>query len=262
MRIVTFMAIILAFSFCIYRCIEELKGLPDDTIVRDKKIFIIGDSTVRYDYDEQRMGWGTPLVQEYMLHPENGFNEARRGATAESYRVMDEYTLKNKGTAYWEQTKKLIQSTPDHEGGYLLIQFGSNDNIANVPQEQFVKALKSYIDEAKTMQLIPVLISPPNTRLKINGKAYNNRGAFPQYIETVAKAEQVLYLNLHRKSLEMFSPLTESELADQFGAVPFPEDGRLDTTHFNPQGAKVVAGWVKELVCEQDRVLCAQFRKN
>ena len=262
MRIFAYLLLLLSLIFCIYRCMEELGKLPleEDKDIDSKKIFIIGDSTVRYDYDDQRMGWGAPLVNDYMKEPKNGFNEARRGATAESYRTIDDYILKHKGPAYWERTKRLILSTPDTDGSYLLIQFGSNDNIHNVPKQTFVKALKYYINEAKEMGLIPVLISPPNTRLKLNGKAYNNRGEFPSYIEEVAKQEKVLYLNLHQKSLKVFSALSKDELADKFGAIPYP-DGRIDTTHFSPKGAKIVANWVKVLACEQDEVLCSQFKE-
>ncbi|MCH9739960.1 MAG: hypothetical protein K0U38_03845 [Epsilonproteobacteria bacterium] len=259
MKILAYLSILLALIFCIYRCNEELKGLPSNSIKQsDKKIFIIGDSTVRYDYDEKRVGWGTALIHDYMVHPNNGFNEARRGATAQSYKMMNDKIQHGKGAAYWTRTKQLIQNTPNTQGGYLLIQFGANDKIQKVPQESFVKALKSYIDEAKAMKLIPVLISPVNTRLKIKGKAYYSRGAFPFYIESVAKEENVLYLNLNAKSFKVYSQLSDEELAQKFGAIPYP-NGRVDKTHFNANGAKVVAGWVKELACEQDEVLCSQF---
>jgi len=34
-----------------------------------------------------------------------------------------------------------------------------------------------------------------------------------------------------------------------------------DNTHFSPKGAKIVAGWVKELICESnEEKLCGQFK--
>lgn len=238
--------------FCIYR---EAKN----TTAHHKKIFMIGDSTVRYDYDELRVGWGTALIHDYMKYPKNGFNEARRGATAESYQEMNQSIAQAKGSAHWANTKKRIQNSSEGERGYLFIQFGSNDKHQNIPKYRFVKALKYYIDEARAMNVTPVLISPPNTRFITDGKLHNNRGEFPKYIEAVAGEADVLYLNLHRKSLEEFSRLNAKQLAQQFGAIPYP-NGRVDTTHFSTKGAKTVAGWVKALACEKERTLCQQFR--
>lgn len=233
----------------------SLFALYSFTKGREQQIFIIGDSTVRYDYDERRVGWGTALVNDCMKHPQNGFNEARRGATAQSYQEMNQSIAQAKGEAHWARTKALMNSAD----GYLLIQFGSNDQHQNVPKESFVKALKQYVNEAKEMGITPILISPPNTRLIVDDKLDNNRGEFPSYIEQVAEQEKVLYLNLHGKSMEEFSRLNQEQLDQQFGAIVYP-NGRIDTTHFHAQGAKTVAGWVKALACEKERMLCKQFR--
>jgi lysophospholipase L1-like esterase len=255
-RVGAYLLIILALLFCIYRCMEILEIKKP----QDHKIFIIGASTVRYDYDDQRMGWGSALVNAYMRIPQNGFNEARRGATAKSYQEMSEWIAKHKGRAYWQQTKALILAQKDREGSYLLIQFGGNDKIQKVSKEQFQQNLRFYIDEARAMGVIPVLISPVETRLKLKGgKAYHSRGAYPSYMQELAKQEHVLFLDLNNKSYNAFKLLSQEELDHKFGAISYP-NGRIDRTHFAPKGAKIVAGWVRDLACQEDKELCKQFR--
>ena len=247
--------IIMALGVCLYRCMEILH---EETPV-DQKIFIIGASTVRYDYDDQRMGWGTALINTYMKVPQDGFNEARRGATAQSYREMNSSIKKHKGAAYWQQTKALIEQQHAPKGSYLLIQFGGNDKIQKVPKVTFQKALKSYINEARALGITPVLISPVETRLKLKGgKAYHSRGDYPAYMRELAYQERVLFLDLNGKSYKEYQRLTQEALDDRFGAIVYP-NGRIDRTHFAPKGAKIVAGWVRELACEKDGKLCELF---
>jgi len=75
----------------------------------------------------------------------------------------------------------------------------------------------------------------------------------------LAYQERVLFLDLNGKSYKAYAALTQEELDQKFGAVRYP-NGRIDRTHFSPQGAKIVAGWVKALACEKDPHLCALFK--
>ncbi|NOZ91185.1 MAG: hypothetical protein GXO60_07890 [Epsilonproteobacteria bacterium] len=224
-----------------------------------KKVFIIGASTVRYDYDDKRVGWGTALCEYNMNDADDCFNEARRGATAENYKIMNNTIRQTKGDAYWDKTKQLIDDNVDLRGGFLLIQFGGNDNIQKVPKDVFMQELKVYIDEAKDFGLTPILITPINSRYMVNGHLYNTRGKFPDYVKELAEKEDVILLDLHQKSMDEFSKLTKEELAEEFGAIP-TSSGYIDITHFNLNGAKIVANWVQELACEKSDSLCKQFK--
>jgi lysophospholipase L1-like esterase len=226
--------------------------------ITEKKIFIIGASTVRYDYDDRRVGWGTALCEYNMKNSDDCFNEGRRGATAENYKTMNETIKRTKGDAYWDKTKDIMNEELDLRGGFLLIQFGGNDNIQKVPKDTFMSEMKIYIDEARDFGVTPILITPVNARLKINNKIYDNRGKYPDYIKELAEQENVKVLDLHQKSLEEFDKLTTEELAQEFGAIEY-SNGVVDLTHFNLHGAKIVANWVKELACQEDSALCKQF---
>ena len=76
-------------------------------------------------------------------------------------------------------------------------------------------------------------------------------------------------LDLNDKSNQEFAKLTDTELLRDFGDCAKNQGrGTIDRTHYEPQGAKTVAGWVKELACiendtNQDRkALCAQFKTS
>ncbi len=251
-KLILYLLLFFALLFYLLRYREILKE------PLHRKLFIIGASTVRYDLDKERMGWGTALIEHYMKFPQSAYNEARRGATAEGYKEMNDLIKKEKGPAYWGGTKALIKHLPKVAGSYLLIQFGANDKIQKIPKERFQKALKYYITEAKRMGLTPVLISPVETRLKLQGKAYHSRGDYPAYIRELAYQERVLFLDLNGKSYKAYKALSQEELDQKFGAIVYP-NGRIDRTHFSPAGATIVAGWVKELACEKDQALCEFF---
>jgi lysophospholipase L1-like esterase len=233
--------------------------------VSDVKLFIIGDSTVHNnDIPDgnggfRELGWGD-VINEYMLSPQNVFNEARSGASSKSYK----YPYKNKHD--WNKTKALTNTIDISGGGYLLIQFGHNDKNRNdtghtLPgrYNSFYKELKVFVDESREMGLTPVLVTPIEEmwleRLKRGDHTHVTLdGDYPQTIRNLASDEQVLLLDLEQKSFNEFLKYEKED--DLVGDFSYD-----DHTHFNPKGARVVADWVKKLACDSsDELLCAQFR--
>lgn len=225
-----------------------------------QKIYIIGASTVRYDNDmpgdiganhsqySTRMGWGSQL-HNFLKTPQNVSNQARRGATAESYQLPHP----EKGPAHWARTRQLIEDDGPCAGGYLLIQFGGNDNIQNVPEETFKDNLRFYRTQALALNLTPVFVTPVESRTTGPG---GTRGEFPQYVRDVAAEDgRSLLLDLHAQSLAVFVEPTVKNLGYEYGNAPyiFLNNGsfsRIDNTHFEQRGAQIVAGWVRDLACE------------
>jgi len=220
------------------------------------KIFLIGDSTVHnHDLPDGNggyleFGWGDCLGA-YMQNPNNLFNEARSGASSKSYKVV------HPKRHDWRETKALIAKTDISEGAYLLIQFGHNDagsDRASVHTEpgsyrSFYENLKTYVDEARAMGVTPVLITPVQRQYK----GVYHIPAYVDTIKTLAQEEGVLLLDLAQRSYLAFDKYRSSEEIHR-------KFGYDDHTHFNPDGAKRVAGWVKELACASgDDALCAVF---
>jgi len=105
------------------------------------------------------------------------------------------------------------------------------------------------------------LITVAEARVKDeDGNHRNTRGAFPSYMIELAKEEKVELLDLHSKTLKEFSKYSDKELLKNFGDCTF-SNGYIDRTHYEPQGAKRVAGYVKELACEMNNpLLCNLFK--
>jgi pectinesterase len=237
----------------------ELPIQTANTSNSQAKIFIIGDSTV-HNTDEGEMGWGSSLNQ-YLLNPENIFNQARSGASSKSFKVEQSWTDHD-----WSNTKDLITRTDTSNGAYLFIQFGHNDEIEEDEEgyvalttspgrgNSFYTHLTTYIDEARSMGVTPVLITPVEGMLKNTGEQTAQfHGEYAQTIRDLAEDKNVLLLDLQQKSWNEFNNYNDTE---ELRAV----FGHDDVVHFSPNGAASVARWIKELICEHsDSILCTQF---
>lgn len=282
-------------------------GTDKDDPQSNKNVFLIGDSTmhihssnhllntVRMDCGDDNpeniyAGWGDELGF-YAKKSENIFNRARAGASSVSYREHDGGNHDKFGiNRQWSHTLALMEK----EGaGFLLIQFGSANENDHAPKKtdydndgdidrddealrialrknNFDEAIGNYIKEARDMNIIPILLSPPDGRTKgaaAAGTHPHTRGAFPQYILQLGIDHGVAVLDLNAKSNEEFAKLTDEELLRDFGDCAKNQGrGTIDRTHYEPHGARTVAGWVKGLACstgdnnEDKESLCKQFK--
>ena len=220
-------------------------------------IFLIGDSTVHNPKDhkhnptgEEEKGWGDKLG-EYLKNPNNAKNHARSGASSESYKVDLELDQEHH---YWEDTRERMRQADTRHGAYLFIQFGHNDK-GNVNIASFSSNLQNYAEEARNLGFTPVLVTSVERMYRNN----NSHGEYPQTVRDLAADKNILLLDLQAKSFNEFSKYnSDEEITYKFAY----DDGTDDHTHFNPEGAYIVAGWVKELSCNsEDLVLCSQFKK-
>ena len=253
------------------------------------QIFIIGDSTVNFSNDHKdidhksRVGWGEVIGE---ITKGSVYNRARGGASARAFRFCsrpaqhrdDIYTLsfgKNLDLD-WDGAKSIIDRHAK-KGDYLFIQFGANDEHhygkethcgfgdihgAQAFKEDYKKQLKYYIEEARKKGMTPVLITPINPRhYKNNGDIQEVREPYISYTKEVAAEEGIIFLDLFSKSVDEFNKLQcNSGSIAPYGPCQVGSKWDIDTTHLLKDGALKVAGWVKELACQKDSDLCAQFR--
>jgi len=237
--------------------------------------------------NNQLAGWGDELYL-YAKYPENIINKARQGSSTISFRYDKNYYQEFGKDRTWESTFSLMKENQNN--AFLLIQFGSpnedlhtpvhdadgniidynNDGVGDandeparliLRKERFKKTISFYVDEARKLKIIPVLITVLETRVKLEDGAHlNSRGSFPMYMREVAQEKKVTLLDLHEKSLSEFSLYTDSELKKDFGDCVL-EGNYIDRVHLEPQGAKKVAGYIHELACElTDTELCNLFK--
>ncbi len=226
----------------------EVKATLNQQQNSGSKIFIIGDSTV-YNETPGNVGWGSKL-NTYMKNSSNVYNRAREGASSKSF-MIDSASHHD-----WSTMKNIMRNANLLNPAYLFIQFGHNDEKQGYRHTEpgrdntYYTHLKTYIDTARDLGITPVLITPVN-RLYKNKRTH---GEYPQTMKDLAEDENVLLLDLEYKSFVEYNKYPNNQALVDF----FAYSGR---THFNAEGAKVVAGWVKELICDSDEdTLCSQFK--
>jgi len=266
----------------------------------NQKVFIIGDSTVHRhatpyllngagmicgddNPEHEQQGWGDGLSL-YMTHPENSINKARQGASSQEFLTAsgDDDLGPDR---HWGSTEVAIMNAG---GGILLIQFGSGNENRLAPvdtdydgdgdvdsddevlrralrETRFKQNIGFYINRARELNVLPILVTPPEGRLDVEGEPADGthpdtRHPFPGYIHDLGDTYGVEVLDLHSKSNQEFAKYSDAKLLEQFGDCSY-DSGYVDRVHYEPHGAMKVAGWVKELACDalNDKSLCAQF---
>lgn len=210
-----------------------------------KKIFFAGDS-ICYHYDITRypqaglpQGLTLYFKQEYKI-----FNHAMGGRSTKSF--IDEGRL----AAIEEE----IES-----GDFLFIKFGHNDGkkidpkLYTEPFGSYKDNLKKYIDVARKVGAIPILVTPLTRRTFVDAW---NLGPSPDadYIiamKEVASEEGVALIDLFTKSCEIVEKAGAVETTKWYMHIekgkyaPYLE-GIVDNTHITHTGAVIFARAIAE----------------
>jgi lysophospholipase L1-like esterase len=209
------------------------------------KIFLAGDSTmsikeVRH-YPET--GWGMPFVYFWDSTVEV-VNKAKNGRSTGTF-------IKE---GLWKSITDNLQ-----EGDYVIIQFGHNDEVPTkksyTTPDTFRLNLTRFVQEVKQKRGIPVLCTSVSRR-KFNDQGIQEE-THPQYsalVQEVALANNVAFIDGDTRTrvlLQEFGPEHSKWLFLhlQPGEHPNYPEGKMDNTHFNELGARLVAQlMLKELV--------------
>jgi len=200
-------------------------------------VYLIGDSTMADKevkaYPET--GWGMPF--HYFF--DSTVTVDNRAKNGRSTRTFIEEGL-------WKPVADNL-----HEGDYVLIQFGHNDEVPTkksyTTEDQFKANLAKFVNEARSKKAIPVLITPV-ARRKFNGegKIEETHTMYTQLVKDVAKQYGVPLIDLDQKSQELvqqFGPDASKYLYNYLspGENPHYPQGRADDTHFSELGARKMA---------------------
>ena len=207
---------------------------PTDLTQRPVKIVLVGDSTVAVGG-----GWGPGFCA--LLKPNvNCINEARNGRSSKSY--FDE--------GLW---KKALSD----RGDYYLIQFGHNDMPGKGPEREtdpdttYAANLRRYIQQARDIGAIPVIVTSLSRRTFKDGKVIEDLSDYAAAARRVAGQEHVSVVDLNRMSTALLNTMTQ-EQADRFDADFHPDakaenqQGTHDRTHLNDYGKKVFGRMVAD----------------
>ncbi len=226
-------------------------------------IYVAGDSTVSNYTDtaatNDQAGWGQ-MLREIFNSKVTIDNRAAGGRTA--------YWFYLEGAA-----GKILSAIKP--GDYFFIQFGTNDQnetaTFTVDGKQYKRYAEAsttfkthlkqyYLDPTKAKQAIPVLVTPPpRNSAYCNGG--NGLGAYATAMIELGAAENVAVLDNNGKThsyLKAICPKPTTAAAETFffGKA----DGSIDSTHFQENGARKMAGFIGEEIKRLNLGLAAYLK--
>ncbi|WP_332369305.1 rhamnogalacturonan acetylesterase [Spirosoma telluris] len=157
-------------------------------------VYLIGDSTMSQKevkaYPET--GWGMPFA--------HFFNASV---------TIDNRAMNGRSTrTFIEENRWQPVADNLHEGDYVLIQFGHNDEVKTkksyTPEEEFKKNLVRFITESRAKKANPVLITPVARRqFDAAGKIESTHTLYSELVRTVATAYNTPMIDLDKQSQEL-----------------------------------------------------------
>jgi lysophospholipase L1-like esterase len=188
-------------------------------------VFILGDSTVCDQSREPYASWGQMLPR--FFKPEVAVaNHAESGETLRS----------STQARRLEKVLSLMRS-----GDYLLIQFGHNDMKSKEPDAPlaYKAALKTWVQQARELGGIPVLITPVNRHSFEGGTITNSLREYPEMVRQAAADEGVALIDLNAMSKSLYEALGPKESIRLFKHNA--DLTEFDGTHHSPYGAYELA---------------------
>ncbi len=216
-------------------------GTGGSSPLADITVYVAGDSTVSTYADTpssgDQAGWGQ-MLHEIFDERVTVVNRAVGGRTARWFHL--------EGGTEWILDR--IQP-----GDYWFVQFGTNDSHPTATFEvggvvyprlavadgAFKEHLKNYyLDPARAMGAIPVLVTPPPRNSAYCGKG-NSLGGYAQAMRELAAAEQVTLLDNNRRTFDHLEAICPSPTPEDFFFVR--ANSSVDGTHFQENGARHMA---------------------
>jgi lysophospholipase L1-like esterase len=219
-----------------------------------KTIYITGDSTVVDAQYEPWASWGQMLP--YFFVPK----EVVIANYAESGETLKAFEDRHRIDKIWNKLKP---------GDYLFIQFGHNDQkYGNSNKSGYRKRLKEWIQKAKQLGAIPVLVTSMNRHVfDENNKIVNTLDDFPDAMREIAKEENVFLIDLNAMSKTLFEAMGPENSKKAFvyypaNSYPNQPNALADDTHFNTYGAYELAKCVVKSIVDQKLPLSKFVSKN
>lgn len=200
-------------------------------------VYLIGDSTmsIKEKKAHPEMGWGMPFVYFF----DESVTVDNRAMNGRSTRTFIEENR-------WQPVANNL-----HEGDYVLIQFGHNDEVPTkksyTTEADFKNNLIRFITESRARKANPVLITPVARRqFDEAGKIQGTHTVYSELVRTVARDYKTPMIDLDTQSqelLQQFGPETSKLLFLQLapGEHPNYPEGKVDNTHFSELGARRIA---------------------
>jgi DNA sulfur modification protein DndE len=208
--------------------------------------------------DNPERGWGQMLPMFFNASVQIE-NHAKNGRSTKSF--IDE--------GRWKTIYETLQP-----GDYVFVQFGHNDEKKQDPTRytdphtSYRENLLKFVNESREKGALPVLLtSVARRKFDENNNLVKTHGEYPDVVREVATVLKVPFIDMEKKSEQLFSELGPEGTKKIFLWVPPGEykllpQGKEDDTHFQLYGAtqlaRIVAGDLKEL----DLPLSGRLKKD
>ncbi|GEN75295.1 rhamnogalacturonan acetylesterase [Chryseobacterium hagamense] len=209
-----------------------------------KTVYLTGDSTVVDAQYEPWASWGQMLPYFFVPYEVAIANYAESGETLKAFE--DRHRI--------DKVRTMIKP-----GDYLFIQFGHNDQkYGNSEKSGYRKRLKEWVEKAKQLGAIPVLVTSMNRRVfDGNNKIVNTLDDFPDAVREIAREEKADLIDLNALSKTLFEALGPEASKKAFVYYPansYPDQpaALADDTHFNAYGAYELAKCVVKAIIDQN----------
>jgi len=216
-------------STCIIQGVQEQENIT---------IYLIGDSTmsIKVTGAYPETGWGMPF-KYFFDSTVTVDNRAKNGRSTRSFIAENR----------WQPVVDALKP-----GDYVMIQFGHNDAAKNRPDRYtdpvaYKELLEKYVKETLSKGAHPVLLTPVSRRrFDSTGMAIETHAAYTPVVKEVATAMKVPCIDLDAKSRELYQSMGEENskllfLQLKAGEHPNYPKGKVDNTHFNELGARLIA---------------------
>jgi len=190
------------------------------------RVALAGDSTVATN-----SGWG-PAFAKLLKPGAECLNFARGGQSSKSFR----------DSGNWQ---KVLDAKP----AYVLIQFGHNDMPGKGPKREtdpnttYRENMARFVDEARAIGAVPVLVTSMARRTFQNGKIRGELAPWVEAVKKVAAEKKVPLVDLSGRSIALLE-----RIGPDAAAVfdPKGKDGQPDHTHLSAKGGEAMAGLVAD----------------
>lgn len=231
-------------------------------------VYLIGDSTMAdyanygEDYRKTRYpvtGWGQ------VFHPfmdKNNIGLLDHLIQGDSIQVDDRARGGRSTRTFFEEGRWSLVHQNLQPGDLVLIQFGHNDAAEDKPErfvnpEGYKEYIRLFVRQSREKGGIPIVLTPVSRNYPWKeGRLGNVHGLYYEAAVEVAKELDALLIDLTQLSMDYFTEKGQEYVTERYfmnfgpGRYEAYPEGSKDNTHFQPEGAKAVAGLVYKAMVE------------
>jgi len=219
-------------------------------------VWLAGDSTMAQKQPDKRTetGWGEALQPCFDSSEVRIANRAMNGRSTRSFVAEGRW-------------KAIVDSL--QPGDYVFIQFGHNDEKVGTSNysspDDYRRNLVQFVDEVRAKNGQPVLFTPVVRRKFDGAQLVPTHGAYPAAARAAAQERGVPLVDMEHASAALVQQLGPDSsralwLHLDAGANPNYPNGVKDDTHFNPLGARTMAGLAVDAIRVLKLGLATQLR--